>query len=257
MRSRWFAGACAESNGLRVPGLPSRHCADLLIASEGVTLAAHDASAHLPWPSYPSLWSVTSVTSGRAGPIGVALEVRGEFEAATARLRRKISSPFTWLPRALDDGVVVPLHSETWHVHAPESDTLAALCTLLKERADLRERLAVSSAVQKLAADLADHPLTREWEHMGARRVTIEVLTALRAMGYRHHLLGRPVPCVGDAPDIAFLVDRVIERLAHSPYAKDLHVSPEEAAEIIEKHYLAIEPWPFHALTCWSYDSHT
>ena len=124
MRSKWFAHARPESNGLLIPGLPRRRAADLLIAEEGVTVAARTTSAHLPWSAYPKLWSAEAFASGRGGAFGVALKVEGELEAATAAVRANTRAVMNFFSRALEDGVVVPLRPGGAFTNVAEQDTL-------------------------------------------------------------------------------------------------------------------------------------
>jgi hypothetical protein len=118
---------------------------------------------------------------------------------------------------------------------------------VLAERPALRERLADLHRTRPLAAALAGSRLPPRMEPDAFRRSTIEVMVALKAVGYVHRVHGRPIP--GDPlPDRAQAEARVREHLARNPYARDAAINSAAVARLVGSEYLDVEPWPFHAL---------
>jgi hypothetical protein len=70
----------------------------------------------------------------------------------------------------------------------------------------------------------------------------------MHAVGLRHGVMGRPVPGDTIVPaDEA--VEQVMAHLEHSPYAAALDIDRAHVIDLVQRHYLDVEPWPFSALT--------
>jgi hypothetical protein len=258
VRSRWFGSAVAVGGGLRLPGRPADHAASLHLGRDGVVLRMGTASARLEWECHRASgafgshddgnWWLTSFARGRAGPIGIAIGVERDAAAVTAGVRAATRTLRNRFHRLLQDDAIVPLRATGWARPgvAAERDTLSALCRALAERPAMRSRLADPACTRRLVRAMADRPLLARPEVTAGRRDTTEVLGALRALGYRHLIGGRPLP--GDLPALDLVVDQVFERLGHDPYARDVRPTRSKVAQIVRRHFLDVEPWPFEGL---------
>lgn len=257
--SRWLLGV-SESDGLLIPGRPSAHAADLRLGEDRVEVIAGGIAASVEWADFTSgyrsnertadWWSIGPWTYGRGGPIGVGMQVAGRCAASTEPVRRARKSWRNRLNRFLQDGTVVPLCGAghiSWAVEA-DCAVVAVLCTVLADEPELRSRLHEPARIARLAGDLADQPHAPVPFRMGARRVTTEVLTALHLLGFEHRYGGRPLPGTM-LPPADELVDRVLDRVAANPYAKDVKLDAAQARQVIEHFYLDVDPWPIGALT--------
>jgi hypothetical protein len=259
--SSWLAGGAAVDGGVLIPAKPRRHAADLLLSPSGVTLTARGTSAHLPWsdarpsaawgPTIPAGgWMVSSYTAGRSGPLGVAIAIGEDVIErardvldATRTLRNRLIRPSAGEP------TVIPLWAlgSVRRRNDADRETTMALCAVLADRPELRARLGEPDRAEHLAADLAHRARRCRSEHLGVKRTTMEVLTAMRLLGLAPRYYGRPIP--GDVlPPTGELVDRVLERIHANRYARDVGVDREMAERVIARHVLAVEPWPFEAL---------
>jgi len=193
---------------------------------------------------------VTWYASARGGVIGVAIGVNGEPATATAGVRAATKTWLTRFHRLLEDGTAVPLRLD-WRISRSvdaERDTLSALCRLIAEQPPVRSRLADRHRVGMLIAAMANRSVRARPEVLGVKRSTMEVLTAMRSLGHRHRVGGRPLP--GESlPSVELIVDQVLDHMARNPYAQGVSLNRDAAAKLVNRHYLDVEPWPFAALT--------
>ena len=245
--SSWFASAVPERRGLILPAR-SRHSASILLAPDRVSVWSGDAFAHLAWDDFGPgrSWWISWFTTLRGGAMGIGVRVDGDAVEATAPVRAATNTWLTWSSRLGRPGVVLPLLPIGGSVDA-ERETLAALCTHLAQNPTIRPGLADPERGRRLIRDLAHGARRSGAEPSGLRRTTVEVLTALRGLGYIHRLFGRPLPSDKPAP-LETIVEQVLGRIRQSPYARHLSISPERAGRVIRRQYLDVEPWPFAAL---------
>ncbi len=253
LRRRWIAGALALSDGLLLPGRPRSRAADLLLTPGGVTIFAAGRSADLAWDDHrraahtdqPSGWHVGGYFWG-ASQTGIALVTWGDAATVIAGVRRITHASGTGLPGTVPT-VAVPLQPLVAYGIVAQYVTIEALCTVLAERPAVRGRLADLARTRPLAAALAASRLGPRGDPDVVLRSGVEVLTALKAVGYVHRLHGRPVP--GDPlPDRVQAYARVRDHLDRSPYARRTEIRPETVARLVGSEYLDVAPWPFHAL---------
>lgn len=252
MIREWLASITVVEGGVRFPGRPPQESADLLVAPDAVTLQRGGESAVLSWDDYRwgmrstdrHAWSISYAWEGNGG-IGVAIDptLAGRRGEALGELPHR---------RVEDFGQVLHVVRLVWAEVAiandgPARDTLAALLAVLAGRPGLRSRLADADRARRLARAFRA-PLAARTESIGVRRATFETLRAMRALGYRHAMGGRPV--AGDAlPPRDEVVTRVIEAVRRNPYSRDVRVDATRVAELVDEEYLVVDPWPFAALT--------
>jgi hypothetical protein len=193
---------------------------------------------------------VTWYASAQGGAIGVAVGVKGEAAAATAAVRAATNTWQSRFHRLFEDGTAVPLRAD-WRISRSvdaERDTLFALCRLLAEQPPVRSRLTDRHRVGMLVEAMAAGAVRARPDPLGVRRSTMEVLAAMRSLGHRHRIGGRPVP--GEPlPSAELVVDQILDHVARSPYAQGVSLERAAVAKLVNRHYLGIGPWPFAALT--------
>jgi len=253
----WLDSARPDRGGLFIPGGPDGRGADLLLTPNDVQLLAKSEQVALDWQGHSrhtdvngaNRWSVCGWGVGNTRPLGVGLNgpaSTAPIQRATGTLRNKL---LAWNPynRFVQDGVVVPLfapsHSPRWI--GAQQDTMHSLCTLLAERPSLRPLLADPKSMSRLASDLAQHSLANAGR-VGMLTTTVAVVTALRALGYEHNYFGRPLPA-DQLEACEDIVTKVLRHLAANRYGA-VTASPKHVAEIVNRYYLDIQPWPFAAL---------
>jgi hypothetical protein len=196
-------------------------------------------------------WWVTSILHSGGGRTGIAVgldratevEIRGVTAAAGAWARvfaRFFAGHQIVLRASGPIGQFLPLIDA-------ERDTLRALCQALATRPAMRSRLADPDRARLLVAAMAQGPIRARREPMGVRRSTMEVLGALRSLGYRHEIGGRPLSGEPLA-DADVIVDRVLDHVGRNPYAPHVSLDRDRAVRMVRQHYLDIQPWPFAAL---------
>ncbi|MFZ6003501.1 MAG: hypothetical protein ACOYXM_06145 [Actinomycetota bacterium] len=82
----------------------------------------------------------------------------------------------------------------------------------------------------------------------GLRRKRFETMAAAVKQGYLHRNGGRPLPDEDLAP-LELVTESVIAAISHNPYANYLAMDRKKVEAILDKHYAAVTPWPFQALT--------
>lgn len=116
---RWLRRVRADG-GVAVPGRPGRRACDLVLGPDRVTIRADDEIAHLEWGHFEvparhreaDRWSIAEWSrSGRAGPIGIGLDVAGACVDATAGVRARRRGPANRLNRVHMNGQTVPLYA--------------------------------------------------------------------------------------------------------------------------------------------------
>jgi hypothetical protein len=256
LRSRWFATAEWRDGGLWLPGRPTRHTADLLLRPDGVELRRGDATCTLSWAGrVRGDWTIRHHLSGRnyawrkGGVRGTALVLWAAPDDGAAAVRARTRSWRHPLRGLLEPGSVIPLHSQ-WlpaETDTAERDSLAALCKVLADDEAARSRLADPGTVAALVRDLAAGARLNRRERTGVRRTTFEILTALRGLGYRHAIGGRPVP--GGTADLDTVMADVRRALGANRYVAGLHLSEDRIRAEVLREFIDVEPWPFAALT--------
>ena len=243
-----------------IPGDPPKHGCDLILKAEHVEVhAGEEAGAALgwdeldsvyrPWDGFSDRWRFEAwATATDVGFLqhmagsGLGITVHRRCHAVTVQVMAARNTRRNRFNRSMAKGAAVPL--APWSRISP---TLAhngllvdVLCAVLAERPEARARLDDPARVTQLAADLKARPLELVDIPIMARSATIEVLEALQRTGRGHRYGGRPVP--GDPlPSVDELV-AAVER-------EGVGVEPDQIREVVEEHHLAVEPWPFEALT--------
>jgi hypothetical protein len=259
MNSTWWGRARALEGRIVVPGGPHAGRVDLHWTPDGLELKAGDrAGLTLSWEDYDAglagtdvsgSWHLTHWAHRQNAVSGLAI--------TGAASRAPEAEPLRWATRGWRnallgtdlDGAGLPL----WALVRPtsqirrESDTVVALAGLMAARPDLRWTLGDPAVTTDLVADIAHRPMATVAPRSGGRRVTTDVLVAMHELGYVHPLGGRPFP--GDVlPERDEAVDRVIARVHGNRWAAEGSDSPEKVAEIIDRDFLDVVPWPFEAL---------
>ena len=259
MSLSWLATATVESSGFVLRGDPAGRSADLHIGSDQVVVTVEGSSASLQWsdhrpakpepPEASSAWWVAPFATGRAGPIGVAISVVGKVAADAESVLHATNTGLNRFNRLGEQDKSVPLRARGHITMSDDADrdTLDALCSWLAADPSVRARLLDPTRVQRLIAYLADGAVSNETVHSGVRRTTVEVLTEMHLLGYEHKLGGRPI-AGRPLPELDVVVDRVVERIAHNPYAQGFSVERETVADLVRQHYLDVAPWPFGAI---------
>jgi hypothetical protein len=133
-------------------------------------------------------------------------------------------------------------------VYSEEIATLNALFKVCRKRDDLRARLGDTERMYWLGRELSRGMLRPPAPPAGGlRRDTTDVLTAMRALGFKHEyerpLAGAPLPFLED------VVAKTQARLEASPYRRGRSpIDDDRVAEIVRRAYLDVDPWPFRAL---------
>jgi hypothetical protein len=233
-RSPWLARARITDGMLAIPGRPHWR-ADLLLGREGAVVVARDG--HRVPLGWDEVWSVGA--GPEQGQVSVGLPAaRAEGLPVVREARVHPDQPRR-----------VPLRGGSFRMTLvqAEGDTVGALVDVLRDRAEVRERLWDLERVAALVADLRRGVRFTPFRREGARRTTFEILAALRRLGYEHRY-GRPVP--GDAvaghDDVVAAVRRAIEA---NPHCDGLDISDDAISGEVERAYSGIAPWPFAALT--------
>lgn len=251
--SRWLRGAAADA-GLLIPGSPSGRSCDLLLAPDFVVIQADDVAARLHWRDFSTTessvgaegrWCVTRWSFGRGGDIGVGIALEGCYVDATEELRRRRWSLTNRINRSLESGVVAPLCAIGHISRAVDADRamVSVLCSVLAERPAARQRLDDARTVRRLIDDMVSQPHAVVPFVMGSKRRTVEILTALRSLGYEHRLGGRPLPDE-KVPTLDELVPLVLAKVRASPYAQGLKIDHAMVRDVVNRRYVSINPWP-------------
>lgn len=248
--SAWLAAAVADG-GLLIPGSPSTRSSDFRLAPDSASAAADEVSVMFGWDDYrvgsvarsASSWAISEWSTGRGGAIGVGVAVDGCYVESTKELRRRRRSLMNRVNRALQDGVVVPLCvvGHTSGVMDADRTMVALLCSVLAERPALRPRLGDSGRMRRLVAEMVSQPHHEVPFHMGGRRRTLEVLAALRTLGYEHRLGGRPLPDER-IPSADELAPQVLAKIRANPYAESIDIDEAMVRDVINRTTWPLQP---------------
>lgn len=256
--SKWLSRAYFD-RGLVIPAQPGHGAVDLRLSSEQVELVRGTLVAVLGWADFQSAltvpretvdtWCISEWASARGSRIGTGVAVKGRYTDATSSLRRATRIWRNRLSRFNMYGVVVPLCAigHTSSAVNADRDVSEILCTLLADRPDIRRHLDERGRVERLAQDLRSNRLTIPRYRTGVRRVTMEVLTAMRGLGYEHKFYGRPLPD-DPVPELGEVITRVLDRVRANPYAQGVEIEEGQVRAVVERAYLRVEPWPVRAL---------
>jgi hypothetical protein len=253
----WLDGGRPDRGGLFIPGGPRGHGADLLLGPTDVQLMAKGVQVGLLWEGHSrqtstsseSHWSIGGWGAGNVGYTGVGVD----GPASLAPIRRVTGTlrnrALAWNPynRFIRDSPTVPLWalSYTSALIDNQRHTVVSLCTLLAERPPLLPLLSDTQRMTQLAADLAQHSLGLAVTTV-VKPTTAVVVAALHALGYQHNLFDRPLPA-DRFDDRADIIAKVLQRVAANPYGA-IDISGERVGELVDRYYLAVQPWPFAAL---------
>jgi hypothetical protein len=253
----WLDGAGPDRGGLFIPGGPSGHAADLLLSPADVQLMFKGVQVDLVWEGHSrqsstsseSHWAIGGWGAGNMRYLGVGVDgpaSLAQIRRATGTLRNRA---LAWNPynRFIRDSPTVPLWALFYSSTLIDNQrhTMVSLCTLLAERPPLRLLLSDTQRMTRLAADLAQHSPGPAATTV-VKSTTAGVVAALHALGYQHNLFDRPLPA-DRFDDRADIIAKVLQRIAANPYGA-IDVSAERVGELVDRDYLAIEPWPFAAL---------
>lgn len=245
--------AARFDGGLCIPGRVADRNPTLTLRPDGVRLTLGGALLTLPWEGRtadPVGWRISETSvAGEAGPppgIGVALPVADipqDLPAACVRKHAPQDLPDTTRVIELDGSYF------RWAAFQPKQrDTVDALCRLLAERPQLRVHLDDRARMEDLIAAMQARAMTAFVFSEGFRRLKVEVQSALAALGYIHHIGGRPIP--GDSlDDVETIVTRVFEHWGEGRWTADFHPSRDDVAKLVRRWYADPAPWPFAALT--------
>jgi hypothetical protein len=180
----------------------------------------------------------------------VAVGLGGEYVDRSVAVRTSALGWRAHLDPLNVRGALVPLRPTgrvSWSVDTDRT-ALEVVAGLVARRASLRERLSDHARVRRLIDDMC----MKRWRvvpfRIGGRRRVVEVLTAMRLLGYEHRFGGRPVP--GEVqPAADEVVAAVLARVRANPHAQGISFDEELVRGVVERHYIAVEPWPVHALT--------
>jgi hypothetical protein len=207
--STWLKGASGSTEGLTMPGRPSRSAATLLLAPASVLLAFGGITASLHWDHFGTHWSLGGWRAGEYVDLGVALRASGPAADAVVPVYDAIRKHHNRLVYLLDLAEsagerVVPLFAaRVAHLRLDkESETLTVLCRLLAHEMTLRDRLTDVPRVERLLADRRSGSLGVVAEKLHVRRGRVEVRTAMHALRLVHTYDGRPIPGRGAAGSV-------------------------------------------------------
>jgi hypothetical protein len=259
--SRFLQFTIDEAGALLVAPTSGRRRISLRIRAQGAEVRCDGARpVVLPWDAVAdSHWVMSgpqvdawSITCWSGYKYGVAIRVSGHFEvmcrdviAETTTLLRRYHQ---WVAAGILRGHALPLVpvSHSFAVCYREQGTLRALTRVLCGRSDLRERIVDPDRLRRLATDLSFGLLPWPSERTGARRDTIDIVTAMRHAGFVH-ALGRPLSANEIAP-LHEVVAGTRLQLEANRYREGRHVDDALIAAVARRNYLDVEPWPFAAL---------
>lgn len=174
----------------------------------------------------------------------------GRCAEQTDELRSRVRTIGNRINRAMHADVVVPLDAigyiSPW-VDA-DRDMVKTLCQVLSDRPELLPRLADRTRMERLATEIVSEPHNDLALHIGVRRRSVEIITAMRLLGLQHRYGSRPLPD-DPIPPLEELVSRVLARVQANPYAEGVPVNEDSVREVVEREYAGIKPWPIAALT--------
>jgi len=246
----WLGAATPVEGGLAIPGSPHRYTADLRLCQESAWVQAAGSALRLDWDGHSGSWHLDGWWASKKGnPTGVALAVDGDLIGQARPVRQATRSVRARFNEGWVRGWKLPLHpSDPFGKLIAERDTVDALCAVLRQRQEVRTCLADSTRVRQLLSDMQTGARHKIELPDGVRRTTIEILTAMRQLGFEHPIGGRPVP--GDSVLArGEIVSQVAGYLRSSPYARDLEIDDSRVGEVIDHYLLAVKPWPFAALS--------
>jgi hypothetical protein len=188
-------------------------------------------------------------SAGEGGTIGIGVEVTGRCRDSTDDILRSTRTIWNRFDQWFRGGRTVPLYAKwliSWTVEA-DLDLMQALCAVAADRPDARRHLDDRVRVERLLRDFELTRLRSVPQKMGSRRKNVEIMTAMRMLGFEHELSGRPLPDE-DLVDTHVIAAKVLDRIGANPYAQGIDVDEEQVLSIIERTYTGVEPWPFAAL---------
>jgi hypothetical protein len=255
MASAWLKAARGSTDGLVVPGRPTRCAAALLFAPTSVVLVFSGLEVSVRWDDIGAHWSLDVWRASESADSGVSLRASGPSAEAVVPVYDATRSKFNRLLYSLDvperpGERVVPLFAA--RMARPrlgkERETLMVLGRFLAHEPALRERLTDVPTVDRLLAEIRAGSRSAVGERLHVRRGRVEVRTAMHALGLVHPYDGRPIPGRQPAQPKQDAVEAVLHYIASNRYAQGVQVDREEVADQVEREYFSVAPWPFHAL---------
>jgi len=211
------------ATGLEYPPLPARH--------DGWGLAE--------WFSYRGLY-------------GVRIQVSGRFEDATSGIYSATSSLWRRLNAGLGSDYlgrplpVVTKNQTRFDDVGKERCLLEALCEVLHDMPELRQRLDDSHRVRRLAGDIDARRPKILFGRFDISGDAVDIHVALVRLGYTYPYT-RPLTA-SLLPTVAEVTDQVVAVLAGNPYRSARTVDREQVERIVRRDFIDVEPWPFGAL---------
>lgn len=263
MRLSLAFGVDEADHLVAVPSGTRRELTTLGFRPEGMTVSTRlCAPVTLDWelygrvanvmdgPSRPDGWAVVPWTDGRAGPLGVAVQVSGRLEDMTAALYSATSSVWRRFNAAMGSSLIghsLPVlpNNTAFDPAFKEFSLLAALCAVLHDMPNLRPRLGDSGRVQRLARDLEAQRLKRSAAGSGVSGDAVDIHFALVKLGYTHRYTRPLAPC---SSTVAEVTDQVLAALSTNPYRTGRAIDREHVERIVRRDFVDVEPWPFGAL---------
>lgn len=264
MRRMRFEGG---EGGLRVStNGPARVVA--ILAPDGLRLHAHHAEPLLlDWGHFdvtvewlaattPPSWQLADWTGSRGGVGGLAIRLHGPYAPLGRRLIRESTPPLQRRPFGalilfLRGGSMVlsrqsvPLIPSVWPVSQSDRSTLAALCSVLRDRPDIRTRLGEPARVLRLAQDLTTGAVNRPPPLPDGTAANRDLARALQRAG-----LAYPYGRALTAADVATADDalaRFNAELRRVPGNASRPPTQAAVEKFLTTHH-ARQPWPFAAL---------
>lgn len=262
-RSRWFRRAVADG-GLVLRGRRWFRSADLRLSPEAAEVRARGETLRLEWDDFRHQefplsgeavdapadgWWISPWTAGELGPSGVAVGLGAGYVARATRVRKAARGWRVHLDTSSSRRRLIPLWPIDVVSLGAENDRRAVevVASLAASRPSVRERLSDEDRVRRLIDDMRDMRWAIEPFRMGGRRRVVEVLTTMRLLGYEHRFGGRPLP--GEPlPTADEVVETVLAKVHDSPYTSGLSFDERFVRDVVERHYLSVEPWPVAAL---------
>jgi hypothetical protein len=257
--STWLGAAQPTEIGLAIPRGPHAKGADLLLGVEQVVAHAGEVAARLEWDRFVSgrrgfgageAWTLGPWGSSKSGSLGMGIDGGPSLDpvrqVASGRLSQLAAKGPYLVGAELTEFPVLPLWAPQYR-HAWQDGQLAvvkALLLLLRDRPELRTKLADTSVVSELLQGM-QRELGPQQALEGLTSSTNAVGRALTASGYAFHY-GRPLP--GDKLEPAGdVVDKVWARAGGGP-GKAASIDFGKLQEVVRTQYAAVDPWPFQAL---------
>lgn len=255
MASAWLTGAGGAVEGVLIPGLPAGRTAELVMSLNSVSARTEHVRGELSWDQVGKSWSLAHWAVGEGAGIGVAIRADGEsakqLDAVLADVRSRRHHIIDQINAAtLGDEVALPLFTPRTARARVEKErtTLGVLCRLLSDRPELRHRLHEVERMNALLAEVREGASRQLVEKLHIRPGRVDIRNAMNALGLIHHYGGRPIPDGSPIRPKDEAIDAVLGYIARNKYAALPAPSRAEIANLLDREYYSIKPWPFSPL---------